>query len=112
MPCHDTRLCKAKKDLLEENSIQEWELDALRRIRIEYVTSSRELLQDLLGLLGKPWPDQPVRAILIDDLDQICQNDHDGDDAGRGRPGGGDNPSIVHMMQTRTLDGSFARMIG
>ena len=111
MPCYDTRLSKTKKDLVE-NANQDWDLATLRRIRIEYVSSSREILQDLLGLLGKPWQDQPFRAILIDDLDQICHNDHNHNDGGRGRAGGGDNPSIMHMMQTRTLsEGGFAQMI-
>ena len=103
LPCHDTGVtAKRKRGLAGEHSIHDWKLDVLRRIRIEYVSSPREILQDMLGLLGKPWQDQPLQAILIDDLDQICHNDHDGDDAGRGRIGGGDNPSIIHIMQTRT----------
>lgn len=99
MPCHDSRLFNTKKDL-EEYRIRDWELDTLRRIRIEYVSSARELLQDMLGLLGKPWQDQPIRAILIDDLDQICQNDNNNEDDGRGKSGGVDNASIIHIMQT------------
>ncbi len=93
MPCRFTG--HTKKDC--NGHVQDdWDPDSLRRIRIEYVSSAHEILQDLLRMPGKPWQDQPTQAILIDDLDLICGNDNDI----RARSSGG-SESLISSMQTR-----------
>jgi len=51
----------------------EWDSETLNRIRICRVSSVRELLEDMLVLAGKPEEEQPTRAIIIEDLDQIIE---------------------------------------
>lgn len=48
-----------------------WDPAILRHIRIQYVHSTRELLEDLLGMLGKPAREHPAGAIIVDDLDLL-----------------------------------------
>jgi hypothetical protein len=49
-----------------------WDPTILGRIRIQYVTGSKDLLQDLLEMMGKPLREHPTHAIVVDDLDLIC----------------------------------------
>jgi len=51
----------------------DWDPKILRRIRIQYVTSARDVLEDLLGVQAKPLHEHPKRAIIIDGLEDICQ---------------------------------------
>jgi len=55
---------------------EEWDPLILKRIRIHYIHSIRDLLQDLLEMMGKPYREHPTRAIVVDDLDLLCQNNH------------------------------------
>ena len=57
-----------------KTSLLDWDPQVLKRIRMHRVTSVRELLQDLLCLLGKPLQEQPRAggAIVIDDIDKIA----------------------------------------
>lgn len=56
----------------EEDS---WDPDTLGRIRICHVSSVRELMEDMLVLAGKAEDEQPTRAIVVEDLDQIIEGD-------------------------------------
>ena len=58
-----------QKDRCEE---EDWDPAVLRRIRIQYVSSIRALVYELLGLLGKPKREHPIKAILVDDLDLLA----------------------------------------
>jgi hypothetical protein len=62
----DTEESEAKRD--EKDS---WDPNTLNRIRICRVSSVRDLWGDLLELAGKPLHEQPSRAIVVEDLDQI-----------------------------------------
>lgn len=53
------------------NVCDDWETVILRRIQVHYVSSAREILKELLSLLGKPLSQHPCRAIILDDLDLI-----------------------------------------
>jgi adenosyl cobinamide kinase/adenosyl cobinamide phosphate guanylyltransferase len=55
----------------------EWDPQILKRIRVHRISNVRELLHELLSLLGKPLQDQPRSggAIIIDDLDMIVARD-------------------------------------
>jgi hypothetical protein len=55
----------------QQQVIEDWEPRVLKRIQVHYVTSARELLHELLSVLGKPLSQQPSRAIVMDDLDLI-----------------------------------------
>jgi hypothetical protein len=54
---------------------ESWDPHVLRRIRIHYVSSLCELLQDLLQVLGTPYREHPTSAIVIDDLDRLILDD-------------------------------------
>jgi DNA polymerase III delta prime subunit len=56
---------------------KDWDPLILKRIRVHRVTSVRELLHDLLSMLGKPPREQPRPggAIVIDDIDKIVARD-------------------------------------
>lgn len=97
IPCLCTNDSSTSTKGIDENSTKDWDLDILQRIRIRYVASAREILQDLLGMLGQPLHEQPFKAILIDDLDLIC-----GDEKNENiiRPSSGTESSIS-IMQTR-----------
>jgi hypothetical protein len=51
----------------------EWDPHLLKQIRVHRISNVRELLQDLLSMLGKPLQEQPRSggAIIIEDLDKI-----------------------------------------
>lgn len=51
-----------------------WDPDTLSRIRICRVSSVRELWEGMFVLAGKPVDEQPTRAIIIEDLDQIIES--------------------------------------
>lgn len=71
-PHHHASKKSATTTLEEGNRTQDdWDPQILGRIRIQYVASAREMLQDLLGVLAKPLHDHPSRAIIVDDLDEI-----------------------------------------
>jgi len=50
---------------------ESWDPTILNRIRICRVSSVRDLWEDMLVLAGKPLHEQPSRAIIVEDLDQI-----------------------------------------
>ncbi|KAG7360678.1 hypothetical protein IV203_035777 [Nitzschia inconspicua] len=68
---------EATEDPSKGGRYQDWNPHILKRIRIHRVASVRELLLDLLGMLGKPLQEQPRfgGAIIIDDLDTIVMRD-------------------------------------
>lgn len=47
----------------------------LKRIRVVYVSSIRDILFELLSLLGKPVSLQSCRCVIIDDLDLIASSE-------------------------------------
>jgi hypothetical protein len=62
-----------KEERLKDDSNDYWDLQILKRIRVQRVGSARELMHDLLTLCGKPLHEQPRPggAIIIDDIDTI-----------------------------------------
>jgi hypothetical protein len=62
-----------KEERLQDDSNDYWDLQILKRIRVQRVGSVRELMHDLLTLCGKPLQEQPRPggAIIIDDIDTI-----------------------------------------
>lgn len=55
----------------------DWDPQVLQRIRVHRLTTVRELLHELLSLLGKPLQEQPRAggAIIIEDIDKIVAQD-------------------------------------
>lgn len=76
-------------------SQQRWDPQILRRIRIVYVHSPREVLDDLLGCMALPIAQQPSRALVFDDLDLICESTPP---MGGGGSGIANNPSSLIMQ--------------
>jgi hypothetical protein len=78
-------MCRYIDASMESNKCQsenaqasmEWDPQLLKQIRVHRISNVRELLQDLLSLLGKPLQEQPRSggAIIIDDLDKIVARD-------------------------------------
>jgi hypothetical protein len=58
-----------------------WDPNILQRIRIHRVRNKREILDDLLSILGRPLCEQPHGAIVIDGLDQITNMSSNEQDA-------------------------------
>ena len=56
-----------------KNTTKPWNMSILSRIRIRYVESTRDILEDLLSIAGRTGSQQPSQAIIVDDLDDICQ---------------------------------------
>lgn len=61
----------------DELCVLDWDPRILKRIRVNWVASVHELLQNLLEMLGKPLQERPRSggAIIIDDLDLIVSKD-------------------------------------
>jgi GTPase SAR1 family protein len=83
-----------------------WDPRILKSIRIQYVTSVRELLHDMLSLLGKPLQDRPRGggAIIIDDLDKIVALKNDSN-RNKNKGGGGNSAK-------RAMDATSAATFG
>jgi hypothetical protein len=50
----------------------DWDPESLGRIEVRHVSSLRQVLRYLLSVQGKPLHEQPLGAIIVDDLDDLA----------------------------------------
>lgn len=85
---------------MSESPSQAWNPLVLSHIKIQSVDSTREILQDLLSVMGRPNAQQPKQAIIIDDLDAISDVTNPTQNSFPGRSDQNQN-STTSMMQMR-----------
>ena len=63
------------QQLNQPKTMEDWDTRILKRTQIKNVSSVREVLMDLLSILGKSLSQQPCRAIIMDDIDALVSNE-------------------------------------
>jgi hypothetical protein len=57
---------------LAVSPLPDWDPESLGRIEVRHVSSLRQVLHYLLSVQGKPLNEQPLGAIIVDDLDDLA----------------------------------------